>query len=139
LSPSISDKKINLSNKKQEPPTTTMLNSHPIDLHRDISLSLFSMFQTPDRNTSFHFTTAPSNSFESADDEEKRNASILTVNFSTEPSATNSYATTKSLQRPYTPSNPIPCPNAGLYMEEKMEKECLAEMYDRSTWNMYNR
>jgi len=89
------------------------------------------MFQTPDRKTSFHFTTAPSNSFESADDEEKRNAIIA--------ERSSSYATTKSLQRHYTPSNPIPCPNADLYIEERKEEECLAEMYDRSTWNMYNR
>ena len=95
------------------------------------------MFQSPERKSSFHFTTAPSNSFESADHEEKRNASSITVSI-TEPSATG-YARTKSLQRPYTPSNPIPCPNADLYMEEKMEEECLAEMYALSTWNMYNR
>jgi len=82
------------------------------------------MFQTPERKSSFDC---------SADHKEKRNTSI-TVSI-TEPS---SYAT-KSLQRPYTPSNPIPCPNADLYIEEKKEEECLAEMYDRSTWNMYNR
>ena len=98
-------------------------NSHSIDFPLDTNFSFFSMFQTPDRKSS-----SPSNSFESADHEKK--------NTITESSS----HTMISLKRPFpTSSNPIPCPNADLNIEEKREEDSLAEMYNRSTWNMYNR
>jgi hypothetical protein len=42
--------------------------------------------------------------------------------------------------QPMHPSSlPIPCPNAESNILEREAEECQTEMYNRSTWNMYNR
>jgi len=134
-------------------------NSMPMNPQHNINSSLMNMSRASVSITSSFdglptsYTRSKSNSFFDDDESEfkfessrhnytgsSRNPpqhmhhSSLPIPYSIEEIDTNPPA-----QQMHPSSLPIPCPNADRNIEEREAEECQTEIYNRATWNMYNR